>query len=103
MASCEHLQRTSMYFDGELAPADEREAADHLATCEACHALPSDAVGPDARWSPAPAVVTPIARVGSRRRWQLAVAAAAVIAAAAIAIIVLRPKPPDKPDRVALV
>ena len=102
MAECAHLERTSMYFDGELPPAEERDAVDHLATCEACQALLGDAVGLDAVISTAkPAAVVPIT---TRRRWPVAVGAAALVAAAAIAIVVLRPKPTDKPpDRVALV
>ncbi len=102
MASCEHLLRTSMYFDGELPPAEERDAVDHLATCAACQGVLGDAVGLDAVLSTAkPAVVVPMV---SRRRWQLALGAAAVIAVAAIAIVVLRPKPPEQPpERVALV
>lgn len=101
MASCEHLQRTAMYFDGELAPGDEREAADHIAVCVHCQAVLSDAVGLDALLSGAsPAVALP----APRRRWQLGVAAAALVAAAAIAFLVLRPKPPaPEAEPVALV
>jgi cellulose synthase operon protein C len=102
MASCDHLQRTSMYFDGELAPADEREAADHLATCAECQAVLGDAVGLDAVLSRAKAV--PAASVAPRRRWPIAVGAATLVAVAAIAIVVLRLKPHDKPrEHVALV
>lgn len=105
MASCEHLQRTSMYFDGELAPGEEREAADHIATCAECQALLGDAAGLDAVLSTAKPAVVSVAPVAPRRRWQIALGAATLVAAAAIAIVVLRPKPPDKkPDEhVALV
>jgi hypothetical protein len=105
MVSCEHLQRTSMYFDGELPPGEERDATDHIATCEHCQTLLGDAVGLDAVLSRAkPAASVPIT---PRRRWQIALGAAALVGAAAIAIVVLRPKPrqhsADRHDRVALV
>ena len=95
MTDCEHLQRTSMYFDGELAPAEERDAADHLATCAQCQLLLGDAVAMVAALS---RVSTSAARFTSRRRWQLAIGAAALVAAA-IAIIVLRPKPAARDDK----
>ncbi len=42
---CAELLRTlDAYLDGELAPREEQEAADHLASCEACREL-ADAQG----------------------------------------------------------
>lgn len=103
MASCEHLQRTSMYFDGELPPGEERDATEHIATCAECQAVLGDAVGLHALLSHAKSAV--VAAAPRRRRWPLAVGAATVLAAAAaIAIIVLRPRVIERapPERVAL-
>jgi hypothetical protein len=91
-----------MYFDGELTPGEEREATDHLAICEECQALLGDAVALHAAVSRVKPAVS--AGIAPRKRWQIAIGAATLVAAAAIAIVVLRPKPPDAtPDRVALV
>ena len=84
MADCEHLARTSAYFDGALDRADEAAAVEHLATCAACQALLGDAVGLDAALSGVTrGVVVPI----RRRRWPVAAALTAVAAAAAVAFM----------------
>jgi tetratricopeptide (TPR) repeat protein len=85
MPDCEHLARTTAYFDGALAPADEAEATTHLATCVHCQRVLGDAVAIDA------ALSTP-AQARTKRRWPLVVGIAGVLAAAAIAFTV-RPKP----------
>ncbi len=86
MSDCEHLARTSAYFDGGLDRADEAVAVEHLATCAACQALLGDAVGLHAALADA----TPAGAVRSRR-WPY-LAAAAIAAAAAVVAVVVWPR-----------
>jgi len=87
MAECEHLARTTAYFDGGLAAADEPAAIEHLATCAQCQRALGDAVAIDAVLSTVPrgAAVAP-----ARRRWPIVVALAGAVAVAASAIVIVR-------------
>jgi tetratricopeptide (TPR) repeat protein len=93
MAECEHLARTSSYFDGALSPAEEEVAARHLAGCARCQALLADAVGIDAVLGG----TAPAAARRRRSRWPLVGAALAVAAAAALWIGLSRPDPAAPP------
>jgi cellulose synthase operon protein C len=98
MAECEHLARTSAYFDGALDRADEPAATAHVATCVACQALLGDAVGIDAALSGARRGWSAPART---RRWPR-VAAIAVVAAAAAIVVAVWPRATSAPrDAVA--
>ncbi|NVB78362.1 MAG: zf-HC2 domain-containing protein [Kofleriaceae bacterium] len=57
MAECEHLARTSAYFDGELPDAEVDAALAHLASCAECQGLLGTAVAVDAAVSQAPSEV----------------------------------------------
>lgn len=94
MAECEHLARTSAYFDGALSAADEAHAAEHLATCAACQSLLGDAVGLDAALSTA----SPRARAKRTSRWPWIAGGVAAAAAAAIALVVVWPRGGKEPD-----
>lgn len=102
MADCEHLGRTSAYFDGELADAEHADALAHLADCAQCQRLLGTAVSLDAAVSQragADTVSPPAAddALGARRarkRVPAIAVAAAVLAAAAVLLFWLgRPKP----------
>src|SRR5437868_6290084 len=58
MAECEHLGRTSAYFDGELADAEHADALAHLAECAECQRLLGTAVSLDAASSERPRTET---------------------------------------------
>lgn len=90
---CEHLARTSAYFDGELPEGTLAEAASHLATCTACQALLATAAGLDAVTTPAraPELAVPAAPARSRRPLVIGAAIAAVLAAAVV-LFVVRPR-----------
>jgi len=109
MAECEHLARTSAYFDGALARSDEAVAVEHLATCAECQTLLGDAVGLDVAVSHAaakrsegarPIATDELARARTHRRGALAVVA--VLAAAAVLTWFVWPRR-HAPARVALV
>ena len=100
MTECEHLARTSAYFDGALPPGEEAQAVAHLAECAACQELLGDAVAIDAALSTGAASdrlshaeqvqptaePVPVTRARSRRaRW---VAVGTVVFAAAAAVVV---------------
>src|SRR5450432_1596722 len=88
MAECEHLGRTSAYFDGALETAEHDAAAAHLASCAECQGLLGDAVGIDAVLS---------ARTARRARWPF-VAAGGLAVAAAIAVWLAWPRPAPSRD-----
>ncbi len=95
MADCEHLARTSAYFDGALAAADESAAAAHLASCAECQSLLGDAVGLDVALSGSRRAAAP------RSKWPI-VAVLVAAMAAAIALVLAWPRDPAKPrDAVA--
>lgn len=99
MAECEHLGRTSAYFDGELAEAEHADALAHLADCAECQRLLGTAVSLEAATSERPAVekaVPPdaLAARRARKRWPLVAITAGVLAAAAVLLFwLVRPKP----------
>jgi hypothetical protein len=92
MAECTQLGRTSAYFDGALAEADEAAAVAHLAGCAECQAFLRDAATFDAVISQAP--------VRARRWWPLA--AVGVAAAAAVAVWLAVPHHPEPAPQVAI-
>src|SRR4051812_29819954 len=105
MSDCEHLGRTSAYFDGELADAEHADALAHLADCAACQQLLATAVSVDAAVSQKassdrterPVVEDALAARRARKRWTAVVAMAGVLAAAAMLLLWLtRPKPTEK-------
>lgn len=99
MSDCEHLARTSAYFDGALDRAGEAAAAEHFATCAACQALLGDAVGLHAALADAARAPVPAVRPW---RWPL-LAAATIAAAAAVVAVVAWPRSPGPAhDAVAL-
>ncbi|HEY4238951.1 MAG TPA: CHAT domain-containing protein [Kofleriaceae bacterium] len=97
MAECEHLARTSAYFDGALPVAEEAAATEHLATCAACQSLLSDAMGIDAALSQKSNVV-PFA---PRKRSPVIVGAAVLGIAAAAAVVAWLAWPRTGPEAVA--
>ena len=99
MADCDHLARTSAYFDGALDRADEAAAAEHLATCAACQSLLRDAVGIDAVLSGAKRSIGVPAR---RSRWPVVAGTVAALAAAAAIIAVVWPRHPAPREEVSL-
>jgi len=99
MPECTHLARTSAYFDGALAVADEAEALAHLPTCAECQAFLRDAVTFDAVISQAPAKLRALPR---RRRWPIAIAAVGALAAAAVALWIALPRGAEPVPEVAI-
>jgi hypothetical protein len=95
MAECEHLTRTSAYFDGELPEAEHEATLAHVATCAECQSLLGTAASLDAVVSRAPRTATVPAR--SRRRSLYLAGGAGVAAAAAIALWFARKPHTDKP------
>lgn len=115
MSECEHLERTSAYFDGALAPADEAEALAHLGQCAACQQLLGDAVAIDALLSTR-AAAEPLSQAPPIRREPRAASASAeprgrgrwivagvVALAAAVALwLGVRRPPAETPSVVAI-
>lgn len=99
MAECEHLERTSAYFDGALEASEEAAAVQHLAGCAECQALLGDAVALHAALSDAPRVVP--ARTRSRR-WPLVAIATTALAAASVALVVWPREKANPVDAVAI-
>ncbi len=102
MAECEHLARTTAYFDGALPEAEQAAALEHLAGCAECQAVLGDAVVLDAVTAPAahaPAATT--AHVTSRR-WLRSVAMIGGLVAAAAVAFVVWPRPVPEAPQVAL-
>lgn len=92
MTDCE---RTSLYFDGELAEAEEAAALAHLAGCGHCQAALGDWMGLEVALSRRRAAAAPAAPP-RRRRWPwLGGAVLAAAASAAVALLWLRG--PDVP------
>ena len=106
MAECEHLTRTSMYFDGELPEAENAEAIAHLATCEECQRVLGTAMSLDAavseRGTERAKPVDELAQRRARRRWPLVAATLGVVAAAAVLLLWLGKSPAPKPAQVAI-
>src|SRR5687768_316477 len=96
MAECPHLERTTAYYDGALAPEAEPEAVAHLSDCAECQGVLGDAVGIDAVL----AEPRPVAASTRRRRWPLAVGLVAIAAAIAVFVATRTPKQPA-PSQVA--
>jgi len=97
-SECPHLARTSAYFDGALAEADELDALGHLETCAACQETLRDAATLDAVLSQAPPAQA------RRRGWPIAVASAGLAVAAAVAVWLALPstQPPAVAPQVAI-
>lgn len=101
MPECEHLARTTAYFDGALPEAEQAAALEHLAGCAECQAVLGDAVVLDAIASSA----QPAAAVGAPatpRRWMRAAVLAGGLAAAAAVAYVVWPRPGHNAPQVAL-
>ena len=126
MTDCE---RTSLYFDGELPPAEEPAVLDHLAGCARCQAELGDwigiatavsrsrtaaadapdadagaagAAGPDADAGAAPnrpPALSPPRPRPRRRAWWIGGGAALAAAALLVLIVRLRPGPPGRSER----
>ncbi|MEJ7604464.1 MAG: hypothetical protein WKG01_41800, partial [Kofleriaceae bacterium] len=89
MPECPHLERTTAYYDGGLAPEAEADAVAHLADCTECQTVLGDAVGIDAVLAqPRSAVIT-----ARRRRWPIAAGVLALAAAVAVFVATRNPKP----------
>lgn len=96
MGECEHLVRTSSYFDGELPDAQHAEALSHVAACPECQRVLGSAVALDAAASQRPRVIEQdvLAARRARARWPVVAIAAGVVAvAAAVMIWFVRPTP----------
>ncbi len=92
MAECEHLARTSAYFDGELPDAEHAAALAHLPECADCRSLLGAAVSLEAAVSNATRAAQ-VSGLGGRG-WWLVGAGVAFAAAAAIAVwLARRPEP----------
>jgi tetratricopeptide (TPR) repeat protein len=107
VAECEHLGRTSAYFDGELPSAEHADAVAHLATCEECQRVLGTAVSLDAaigdrsQRAERPKPVDELQARRTRRRWPLVAAVGAIAAAAVLLFWLVRPTP-KQPQQVAL-
>lgn len=100
MTECEHLGRTSAYFDGELADSEHAVALAHLADCAECQRVLASAVAIDAAASQrASAGATrqaaphdALAARRMRKRWPVVVVSAGLLAAAAALLFwIVRP------------
>lgn len=101
MTECEHLARTTAYFDGALPEAEQAAALEHLAGCAECQAALGDAVVLDAVVSTAPRAAAPAAAPASRG-WLRTVALVGGLAAAAAVAYVVWPRPGGQAQQVAL-
>lgn len=101
MTECEHLGRTSAYFDGELADAEQADALAHLADCAECQRLLGGSVALHAATSQRTRPVDEarprdaLAERRARKRWPVVAISAGVLAAAAVLLFwLVRPKAP---------
>ncbi len=101
MAECEHLARTTAYFDGALPEAEQPAALEHLAGCAECQAVLGDAVVLDAVASSTPRAAATVAPVASRA-WLRTVALVGGLAAAAAVAYVVWPRHGAEAPQVAL-